>query len=278
MDAPTSPAASTRIRNRLRRLPTWLRAVTALLLTLLFAGGLAALLTPDDLGKGEFMLGIAIVHLAFGFAYGDWSAAAGSLLWFPLGLIVIDESDLTSRLAAAVFLAVTLGVLVAAGAGVRKLLRRGARWRSFEERSNQEPGALALSPSIAIGLGLAASMWVADALTGSPLIVLVVAAAGWFGAQAAGPRGRDAGARGLHECIPPMWTGRPWKRWVMTLVLVCGVLGIYLLLAELAASLGMSEDDSANGPAFGSATVWALALLLYVSHIAPRVARRRMRA
>ena len=59
--------------------------------------------------------------------------------------------------------------------------------------------------------------------------------------------------------------------------MLCGFLVKYLLLVELAASLGMSEDVSEDGPLFGSATVWALALLVYAGHLAPRVARRRMR-
>ncbi len=72
------------MQDHLRRLPPLLRAVTTLLLTVLGAGLLAALLTPDDVADGEFMLGIAIVHLAFGFLYGDRRAAqrqgAGALL------------------------------------------------------------------------------------------------------------------------------------------------------------------------------------------------------
>jgi hypothetical protein len=273
METPASAVSSTKVQDHLRRLPPLLRAVSTLLLTVLGAGLLAALLTPDDVADGEFMLGIAIVHLAFGFVYGDWWAAAGPLLWLPLGLFMSDEG-VAARLATAVLVVAALAVLVAAGVGIGKLLRRSARWRSFEERSRQGPGALALWPGIALGLGLAASMWVADALTASPLVVFLVAAAGWFGVRALGPRVHDAPARELHERIPSAWTDQPWKRWPMILALLCGFLAIFLLLTELAVSLGMSEDDSANGPPVGSSTVWALALLVYAGHMTPRVMRR----
>ncbi len=132
---------------------------------------------------------LAIVHLAFGFVYGDWRAATGPLLWSPLGLFVSDEG-VAARMATAVLVVAALAVLVAAGVAIRKLLRRSARWRSFEERSQQDAGALALWPGITLGLGLAASMWVADALTPSPLVVFLVAAAGWFGVRRPRTRGR----------------------------------------------------------------------------------------
>lgn len=117
------------MQDHLRRLPPLLRAVTTLLLMVLGAGLLAALLTPDDGADGEFMLGIAIVHLAFGFVYGDWRAATGPLLWSPLGLFVSDEG-VAARMATAVLVVAALAVLVAAGVAIRKLLRRSARWRT----------------------------------------------------------------------------------------------------------------------------------------------------
>lgn len=46
----------------------------ALLLTLVLAALVTALLTPDDLSNTGFMLGIAVVHLLFGFVYGSWWA------------------------------------------------------------------------------------------------------------------------------------------------------------------------------------------------------------
>lgn len=268
--------ASTDLRKRYSGLPPWLRAMVMLLLTLLGAGVLAALLTPDDLPEGTFMLGIAVVHLAFGFGHRDWWAATGALLWLPLGLIAFGGGNLLSRLAAAALVTIVLAILVATGVGLRKWLRQSARWRSSEERYHQDPGPLEALPTLAIGLGLAAAMWVADALTASPLIVLLVAVAGGLGVRGMGS-GRDTEARGASIRAPPAWADQPWKQWVVLWALVCGVFGIYLLLNELAGLIGMTQDNPERGPTAGSTAVWSLALLLYALHATPH-ARHRTRA
>ena len=268
MEASTPPGAA-RFRNGLRRMPSWLRAVSMLFLSLLGAGVLAAALTPADVGGGEFLLGLVIVHVLFGFAYGGWWAAAGSLLWVPLGLIDIEEIG-------AAFLAVGIVALVlAAGVALRKSLRLSGRWRAFEARTRDQPGALNIRMAMALGLVLAGSMWAADALTGVPLIVLLIAAVGLIGVQALGPRAEEPEPEYLLDRLPSTWMTQPWKRLSTAMALVCVTLVILFLLIVVAVSLGMSDDGSHGEPPFGSATVWALVLLFYVIHAIPRVLRSR---
>ena len=275
MEASVPPVAAAKFRNGFRRIPSWLRAVSMLFLSLLGAGVLAASLTPADVGQGEFLLGLAMVHVLFGFAYGGWWAAAGSLLWVPLGLIAIDESDLMARVGAVFFAVGIVALVLAAGVAVRKSLRRSARWRAFEARTRDQAGALNIRMAMALGLVLAGSMWAADALTGVPLIVLLVAAVGSIGVQALGPRAEEPAPEYLLDRLPSTWMKQPWKRLGTSMALVCVTLTSLFLLIEVAVSLGMSDDGSHGDPPFGSATVWALVLLFYVIHAIPRALRSR---
>lgn len=101
---------------------------------------------------------------------------AGSLIWLPVALVAVDWTDLIESIVAALLVTGGVALLLTLGVGLRKLVRRSAHWRALEERSRQPPGPLTVRASIAIGMVLAALLWATDALTGSPLVVLLVGA------------------------------------------------------------------------------------------------------
>jgi hypothetical protein len=231
---------------------------------------LLAMLTPEDLDVGVFMAALAVVHLCFGFVYGNWWALTGSLLWLPPGLLTSGGS-LAGGIGGAFLLMGVAAVLVAAGVGTRRLLLRGARWRALEQDIRLPGGALSFRAVLAGAVALAGLMWIADALTGSPLLVMVLAVIALVAVHAFGPRESGTPPPPLFDALVGQSVGQKGRRTVASVVLFCALAGAFLLLAGLSELLGFEPDSSEHGPPIGSATVWALALLLYAVQTERRI-------
>jgi amino acid permease len=201
--------------------------------------------------------------VSFGFAYSSWWALTGSIIWVPIGLVAFRESDVLGLAGACLLAVAVITALLGAGVGLRRLLRRSRRWQAYEDRRREPFGRLPFPMAVGFALLLAGLMWTADALSGSALIVYLVAMLTLWAAplgETTTPahQEQDAGEPSVSA------TGHV-KGTLASVAFVCGAIVLSLLFSEVAAWIGLSQDNSEDGPVLDSASLWAVLLGFFVA-------------